>query len=108
MSGLSDEDCDEALAFLTGSCDEIASRKAELERTDILRKRVRRKWFLTFDGSNDVRNAKAEQEREVIEADDRYVEAVGAYESLRARRDLMNIKVEVYRTQESTRRQGRI
>ena len=107
MAGLSDQDCDSALEFLLDSCEAIAGLKAELERSDILRKRIRRKWFLTFDGSNDVRNAHTEMQTEVHEADERYIAAIGAYEGLKAKRELRVIQTEVYRTQEASRRQVR-
>lgn len=103
---ITDDDCEQSLNFLSGSCDEIASRKAEQERADILRKRIRRKWFLTFDGSNDVRNAHVEAVEEVQKADDRWIAAVEQFESLRAQRDLHIIRLDVYRTQAASRRAG--
>lgn len=108
MSGLSDTDCDEALEFLQDSCDAIAAAKSELERSEILRKRIRRKWFLTFNGNNSEREAQVESVPEVQEADDRYIAAVAAYEALRAKRELRVIQTEVYRTQEASRRQVRV
>ena len=107
MSGLTDTDCDEALEFLQDSCEAIAASKAELERSEILRKRMRRKWFLTFSGSVAEREAQAENVAEVQDADDRYIAAVTAYEGLRAKRELRVIQVEVYRSQEASRRQVR-
>jgi hypothetical protein len=107
VSGLTDEDCDKALEFLQDSCEAIAASKAELERSEILRKRIRRKWFLTFSGSVAEREAQADAVAEVQEADDRYIEAVTAYEALRAKRELRVIQTEVYRTQEASRRQVR-
>ena len=108
MSGLSDEDCDEALEFLEQTCDAISAAKAELERSEILRKRVRQRAFLANEeGTIAERNAVAELEPEVKEADDRYIAAVAAYEALRAKRELRVIQTEVYRTQEASRRQVR-
>lgn len=107
MSGLSDTDCDAALEFLQDSCDAIAAAKAELERSEILRKRLRRKWFLTSNGTVAEREALAESIAEVQESDDRYVAAVSAYEGLRAKRELRVIQVDVYRSQEASRRQVR-
>ncbi len=106
MSGLSDEDCDAALAFLEDTCESIAAAKAELERAEILRKRIRRKHFLTADGNNAEREAQVEGIAEVQAADDRYVEAVSAYEALRAKRELRVIQIDVYRTQSASRRAG--
>ena len=107
MSGLTEQDCDEALEFLENTCVHIAAAKAELERSEILRKRVRKKWFMHFDGNNSEREAQVEGVKEVHDADDRYVAAVAAFESLRAKRELRVIQTEVYRTQEASRRQVR-
>lgn len=107
MSGVSDEDCDEALEYLGSTCESIAAAKAEQERSEILRKRIRRKWFLTFEGSIEVRHAEVEQIKEVEEADERYISAIEAYEALRAKREVRVIQTEVYRTQEASRRQVR-
>lgn len=108
MSGLTDEDCDKALDFLQDSCEAIAASKSELERSKILRNRTRARIFLSApEGSVANREAYAEIHEEVIAADDRYVEAVTAYESLSAKRELRVIQTEVYRTQEASRRQVR-
>lgn len=108
MSGLSNEDCDAALEFLQDSCEAIAASKGELERSEILRKRARKRIFLGApDGPVAQREAYAEVNEEVIAADERHIEAVVAYESLRAKRELRVIQTEVYRTQEASRRQVR-
>jgi hypothetical protein len=107
MSGLTDEDCDQALEFLQDTCDAIAAAKAELERSKILRKRVRAKHFLITEGNNAEREAAVETEPEVEAIDDRYIEAVSAYEGLLAKRELRVIQTEVFRTQEASRRQVR-
>lgn len=108
MSGLTDEDCDEALEFLQDSCERIADAKAEQERSEILRKRARKRIFIGApEGPVAQREAFAEVHGDVIEADDRYVKAVAAYEGLRAQRELRVLKIEVYRSQEASRRQVR-
>lgn len=107
MSGLTDSDCDDALEFLDSTCDAIAAAKAELERSEILRKRIRRKHFLTVSGTVAERDAVVEGVEEVQEADDRYIAAVAAYEGLRAKRELRVIQIDVFRSQEASRRQVR-
>lgn len=107
MSGLTDEDCDAALEFLQDSCENIADAKAELERSEIMRKRIRKKHFLTAEGNNAEREAYVEGVAEVHQADDRYINAVAAYEGLRAKRELRVIQIDVYRSQEASRRQVR-
>lgn len=100
------DDCDAALQFLTESCDAIAAAKSELERSEILRKRVRRRHFVSSEGSVAQREALAEVHEDTAAADDRYIEAVAAYEALRAKRELQVILVDVYRTQAASRRQA--
>ena len=107
MSGLTDEDCDAALEYLESTCEAIAAAKAELERSEIMRKRVRRKHFLTANGNNAEREASVESQDEVHEADDRYIAAVAAYEGLRAKRELRVIQIDVWRSAEASRRQVR-
>lgn len=107
MSGLTDEDCDEALEFLQQTCEAIADAKSGLERAEIMRKRVRRKHFLIAEGNNAEREAQVEGIAEVHQADDRYIDAVAAYEGLKAKRELRVIQVDVYRSQEASRRQVR-
>lgn len=107
MSGLTDEDCDQALEFLESTCEAIAAAKAELERSEILRKRIRNRYFLTAEGTVAERNAAVEGEAEVHEADERYISAVSAYEGIRAKRELRVIQIDVFRSQEASRRQVR-
>lgn len=107
MSGLSDEDVDKALDYLEETCDTIADAKAELERSEILRKRTRERVFLTAEGNVAERKAWAEVSAESEKADERYIDAVQAFKALDAKRDVRVIQIEVYRTQESSRRQVR-
>lgn len=108
MSGLTDKDCDDALEFLGDTCELIADAKAELERSEILRKRTRKKHFLSGSGTVAERDANADMHEESHEADDRYIKAIGAYEALRAKRELRVIQVDVYRTQCASRRQIKV
>lgn len=101
---ITDERAEQALEYLQSTTGKIGEAKAELERSEILRKRVRRKYFLTTEGTVAVREAEAECRVEVQEADDRYCEAVAAYESLRARRDIETITLDVWRTESANRR----
>jgi hypothetical protein len=108
MSGLTADDCDGALQYLEETCDSISAAKAELERSAILAKRARKRIFLTAEGSSVAqREATAEVHPDVVAADERHVEAIGAFEALKAKRELCVIRAEVYRTQEASRRQVR-
>jgi hypothetical protein len=101
---ISDERAEQALEYLTSTTGKIGDAKAELERSEILRKRVRRKLYLTSAGTVAEREARADCDPEVQAADDRYIAAIGAYESLRARRDVESIAIEVWRTEAANRR----
>jgi hypothetical protein len=103
---LSADDCDAALQYLTETCDSVAAAKSELERSEILRKRVRKRHFLTCEGSVAQREALAEVSADAESADDRYIKAVAAFEALRAKRDLQVILVDVWRTTAASRRQA--
>lgn len=103
---ITDERAWEALEFLRDTVDRIGNAKAELERSEILRKRIRRREFLIAEGTVAVREAQAECKAEVEEADDRFIEALKAYESLRARRDIESIALDVWRTESANRRRA--
>ncbi len=103
---ISDTRAEEALDYLQGTTEKIGAAKAELERSEILRKRVRRKHFLASDGTVAVREAFAECHAESAEADDRYIDAVAAFETLRARRDVESIALDVWRTEAANRRRA--
>jgi hypothetical protein len=103
---ISDERAEQAFEYLRDTVDAIGSAKGELERAEILRKRLRKRFFLESSGTVAEREAKAETYPEVSEADDRYIAAVTAYESLRARRDIETIALEVWRTESANRRRA--
>jgi hypothetical protein len=103
---ITDERAEQAFEFLRDTVGLIGETKAELERSEILRKRLRKKHFLNAEGTVAVREAEAETQAEVAEADDRYIEAVGAFETLRARRDIEGIALDVWRTEAANRRRA--
>lgn len=101
---ISDERANEAFDYLFSTTDLIGAAKAELERAEILRKRVRKRVFVECIGTVAERDARAECNEDVQLSDDRYIAAVGAYESLRAKRDIETIALEVWRTESANRR----
>jgi hypothetical protein len=74
------------LTYLAHTDGDYAAAKAQLESTEILRKRVRARHFLTSDGSVAERNAEAETHDEVEAADDAYIKALTEFEKLKAHR----------------------
>jgi hypothetical protein len=103
---IDDARAEQAFEYLRDTTERIGQAKAELERAEILRKRIRRREFLIAEGTVAVREAQAECKADVEEADDRYVEAIKAYESLRARRDIETIALDVWRTESANRRRA--
>lgn len=104
---ISDQRADEAFEYLRDTTEAIGAAKAELERSEILRKRTRKRLFLGApDGSVAMREAFAEVQGDTEAADDRYVEAVSAFEALRARRDVETIALDVWRTESANRRRA--
>lgn len=101
---ISDKRAEGAFEYLRDTTDMIGAAKAELERAEILRKRVRRKHFLTSEGSVAQREAQSEVHEETEAADERYVDAVAAFETLRAKRDIETIALDVWRTESANRR----
>lgn len=103
---ISDNRAEQAFEMLRDSVGDIGDAKAELERSEILRKRLRKKFFLVAEGTVAVREAEAECQPEVAAADDRYIVAISAYETLRARRDIEGIALDVWRTEAANRRRA--
>lgn len=103
---ISDDRAEQAFEFLRDTVGKIGDAKAELERSEILRKRVRNKIFLSADGTVAMRDATADCDLETQAADDRYISAIAAYESLRAKRDIEGIALDVWRTEAANRRRA--
>jgi hypothetical protein len=104
---ISDKRAEEAFERLRDTVAEIGEAKAELERSEIMRKRSRKRLFLAAPGGTVAeREAFAESSSEVGEADDRYIEAVRTYESLRAMREIETIALDVWRTESANRRRA--
>ena len=83
-----------------------AEAKAALESSEILRKRVRARVFLTEDGTVAERQAEAETHHDTEAADDQYVHAIKAFEELKARRQRAELLIDVWRSLEATRRKA--
>lgn len=93
-----------ALEYLAQTDHEYAFEKANLERSEIVRKRVRARFFLTLDGTVADRQAGAEGKDEVVQADEEYVKTVQAFETLKARRQRAEIVIDVWRSLNASRR----
>jgi len=104
---VTDERADEAFHYLVDSTGKIGAAKAELERSEIMRKRVRKRLFLGApEGAVAQREAFAEVQDETIQADERYIKAVESFESMKAKRDIESIALDVWRTESANRRRA--
>lgn len=103
---ISDARAEQAFEYLRDSTGDIGQAKAELERSEILRRRVRKRIFLIAQGPVSQREATAETHEDTITADDRYIRAIAEYETMRAKRDLETIALNVWRTEAANRRGG--
>jgi len=103
---ITDKRAEEAFEYLRDTTDAIGAAKGELERSEILRKRMRKRMFLAAEGSVAQREAMAENATEVESVDERYVDAVTAYATLSAKRDIETIALDVWRTESANRRRA--
>ena len=105
---ITDARAEDAFEFLRDTVGQIGAAKAELERSEILRKRARKRVFLGAPEGAKVaeKEAMAETDESVAIADDRYVKAILEYESLRARREIETIALDVWRTESANRRRA--
>lgn len=104
---ITDQRAHEAFEYLRDTTDAIGAAKGELERSEILRKRTRKRIFLGADeGPVAQREAVAEIHKDTEAADERYVNAITAFEAMRARRDIETIALDVWRTESANRRRA--
>jgi hypothetical protein len=97
-----------ALNSLAETDEEIALLHTNRERAEIMRKRVRQREFMYATGTVAERTAIAEGTMGVGMADDEYIAALQAYESLKAKRQTWMILIEVWRSVNAGMRKGNI
>jgi hypothetical protein len=106
MIDIDEERVGKAMRYLAETDLPYAEAKAALESSEILRKRVRARVFLTEDGTVAERQAEAETHHDTEAADDQYVQAIKAFEELKARRQRAELLIDVWRSMEATRRKA--
>jgi hypothetical protein len=106
MIDIDEERVGKAMRYLAETDLPYAEAKAALESSEILRKRVRARVFLTEDGTVAERQAEAETHHDTEAADDQYVNAIKAFEELKARRQRAELLIDVWRSLEATRRKA--
>jgi len=104
---ITDERANEAFHWLENNTANIGRTRATMERTEILRKRARKRAFIDApDGSVAAKEAYAETHNDVVVADDAYIAAVLEFETTRAKQQLETIALDVWRTECANRRRA--
>lgn len=102
---ITDERANEAFHWLENNTVKIGRTRADMERTEILRKRARKRAFIEApEGSVAAKEAYAEIHADVIKADDAYITAVTEFETTKAKQQLESIALDVWRTECANRR----
>lgn len=105
---ISQERLEKALTFLAETDQEAAELKVQVERKDYLVELVRKRLFAEATGNIEERKAEAELSPETQESHEEYLQAMLEWEKLKAKRTTEELVVEVWRSLEASRRQGRI
>lgn len=95
-----------AMTYLADTDEPYAEEKTQLERCEILCKRVRARIFLTTDGTVAERNAQSETHPEVTAEDEAYCVTMKVYETMKAKRERAELVIDVWRTLEASRRKS--
>lgn len=105
---ISEERADKALEYLIGTDKEVAELKGQMLVKEQMCKVARADVFKTSEGSVDLRKAEAELAQDVRDADREFVEATIEFETVRNRRTTAITIIDMYRTEEASRRAGNI
>ena len=106
MPAITQDRMESAMEFLADTDEDYANEKAQVERSEILRKRVRARVFLTADGTVAERQAKAEIAAEVEQADADHCKTIALFETLKAKRQRAEIVIDVWRSLNASQRRG--
>jgi hypothetical protein len=103
---ISQQRLEKALVYLAETDEPMAEAKGEILRLENLIKRVNYRLFLSASGSVEARKAEAGKSEETARLEEELVAATVKYEGMRAKRDTERAVIEVWRSLESSRRQG--
>jgi hypothetical protein len=105
---IQDDRLEKALRYLATTDERCAELKGNVERQDYICKLVRAKEFVSTTGPVEQRKALTEQSETVQRAEEVRVNAVIAFEKIRAKRQTEALIVEVWRTEQANRRVGNV
>jgi hypothetical protein len=105
---INEDRVEKALVYLTDTDFECANAKVSAERWKYLAKRHRAVSILasTDKMTAQVKDAKAENSSEVIEAEEKYFSALEMFEQMSAKRKTEQLVIEVWRTEQANLRKG--
>jgi len=103
---ITDDEAESDLRKLVNSDYEAAEKKVDVERKSYALKRTKAILFKGFDGSVELKNAKAVTEEIYEKAEDLYLQTFVESEKVNNMRKTLSLKIDVYRTQCANRRQG--
>lgn len=102
---ISREEVGEALRFIAETDHDYAEAKTEVERSTWLCKHTRAIVYESVSGKSvEDRKQAVERAEKVVAAENRRIEAILAFESIKAKRETKQLVVEVWRSVEATRR----
>lgn len=103
---ISSERMEKALRFLAETDDEVAAGEGDLLRAEYKHGLIKDRIFLTSEGTVAERQARAGSSNEAMTAHEEYISALVALKKLKAKRQTEEQIIQVWRSQESSRRQG--
>lgn len=99
---------EDALSFLASTDEPCASLKADTERAEMRAKKKKAAVFEMTDGTVADRNAASEVSSEYQSALEDYFKALQAYSTMQNRRATKVIVIDVWRSQEASKRMGHV
>lgn len=96
----------QAIEYLTETDFPCANAKVDAERWKYISKRKRAHVILGETGSVQVKDARAELEASVINADETYFDCLRKYEEMSAKRKTEQLVIEVWRTEQANLRKA--
>ena len=103
---ISDERRDKAIRYLAETDSELAELEGETMRREYMLDLVKDHAFLTTDGNNAERQAKANTSADASRAHEEWVQAVVAFKRIKAKRETERVVWETWRSENSNRRVG--
>lgn len=108
MSLVEESRVDTALRFLAETDREVAAWRGSVLRTEYMAKCAEALAYKVLEGSIEDRKQASRLDENVKKAWSEHFDAVVAWEQLKAKREREFIIIELYRTEEASRRKGNI